>query len=76
MNMYTVIKILVPLFLVKFQKVLDSLSSDYKQRQEDAAIIKMIDNGLTESKSKKLLEEIWKNMKKKNTQGNLIQIKD
>ena len=58
MNMYTVIKILVPLFLVKFQKVLDSLSSDYKQRQEDAAIIKMIDSGMTESKS------IYKNVRK------------
>ena len=65
MNMYTVIKILVPLFLVKFQKVLDSLSSDYKQRQEDAAIIKMIDSGMTESKSiyknvRKNYEKIWK----------------
>ena len=57
-------KILVPLFLWKFQKDLDSLSSDYKQRQEDAAMKKMIDSGMTESKSIKMLEEFMKKYEK------------
>lgn len=57
-------KILVPLFLWKYQKDLDSFSSDYKQRQEDAAMKKMIDSGMTESKSIKMLEEIMKKYEK------------
>ena len=75
MNMYKVMKILVPLFLWKLHKDLDSFSSDYKQRQENAlrspspspcwlAMKKMIDSGMTESESIKMLEEIMKKYEK------------
>ncbi len=63
-NMYKVTKIFVPLFLSKLHKDLDSFSSDYKQRQENAAMKKMIDSGMTESRSIKMLEEIMKKYEK------------
>ena len=74
MNIYKVMKFLVPLFLWKFQKDLDSLSSDYKQRQEEAAMKKMIDSGMTESKSIKMLEEIMKKYEKYTAE--LVKVKD
>ena len=79
MNIYKVTKFLVPLFLWKFQKDLDSLSSDYKQRQEEGAMKKMIDSGMTESKSIKMLEEIMKKYekyKKEKYTAELVKVKD
>jgi len=63
-NMYKVTKIFVPLFLSILHKDLNSFSSDYKQRQENDAMKKMIDSGMTEFRSIKMLEEIMKKYEK------------
>ena len=62
--MYKVTKIFVPLFLSILHKDLNSFSSDYKQRQENDAMKKMIDSGMTEFRSIKMLEEIMKKYEK------------
>jgi hypothetical protein len=71
-NMYKLMKTVFPLFLEKYQKDFDLLSSDLKQKQEGAAKKKMIKSGMTESKSKKVLEEIMKKYEKEKYTGDYI----
>jgi hypothetical protein len=59
-NMYNALKIIFPLFLKKYKDDYDNISSDFKKGQEDAAIKKMIESGMSKTQSNKILEEIMK----------------
>ena len=68
-NMYKTIEIIFPLFLNKYKNDFN-ISSDFQKGQEDAAIKKMIDSGMSKTQSKKILEEIMKKYEEEKYTGN------
>ena len=71
-NMYKIMKMVFPLFFNKYQNDFYSLPSEIEQKEKNAAMEKLIKSGMTESKSKKVLEEIMKKYEKEKYTGDFI----
>ena len=62
-SMFNKLKLICPIFYKKYAQDFDNMSKDISDRQQKAALEKMVKSGLTESKSKEILNKVMKEYK-------------
>lgn len=68
-NMYNLLKKFVPGFYKSYLDDLKNMPNDLKNKQEEAAIQKLIDSGISENKSKALIQKLMKKYEKNKYTG-------
>ena len=68
-NMYNLLKQFVPGFYKSYLDDLKNMPNDLKNKQEEAAIQKLIDSGISENKSKALIQKLVKKYEKNKYTG-------